>query len=96
MTCTGVERYGGKPLWCAWPAGPLEGLDHALAVSCNVAFANLGSARSAPERLVEEYRLWGFDAGGFPRSSARRAGCTRRRHAAPDWPTSRSASSSST
>jgi peptidoglycan glycosyltransferase len=62
MTCTGVGRYGGKPLWCAWPAGPLQGLDHALAVSCNVAFANLGVPLGA-ERLVEEYRLWGFDAG---------------------------------
>jgi peptidoglycan glycosyltransferase len=62
MTCTGVERYGGKPLWCPWPAGPLEGLDHALAVSCNVAFANLG-VRVGVDRLVQEYRLWGFDAG---------------------------------
>jgi penicillin-binding protein A len=62
MTCTGMERYGGKPLWCAWPAGPLEGLDHALAVSCNVAFANLG-VRVGADRLVQEYRLWGFDAG---------------------------------
>jgi transpeptidase family protein len=62
MTCTGVERYGGEPLWCAWPAGPLLGLDHAFAVSCNVAFANLG-VRVGADRLVEEYRLWGFDAG---------------------------------
>jgi cell division protein FtsI/penicillin-binding protein 2 len=62
MTCTGVERYGGKPLWCAWPAGPLEGLDRALAVSCNVAFASLG-VRLGAERLLEEHRRWGFDAG---------------------------------
>ena len=62
MTCGGVERYGGKPLWCAFAAGPLEGLDHALALSCNVAFANLGT-RLGPERMVAEYRLWGFDAG---------------------------------
>ena len=61
MTCTGVERYGGKPLWCPFPAGPLEGLDHALALSCNIAFANLGT-RLGAERLVEEYRRWGFDA----------------------------------
>jgi len=60
MTCAGVERYGGKPLWCAWPAGRLTGLDHALAVSCNVAFANLG-VRLGVARLVEEYRRWGFD-----------------------------------
>jgi peptidoglycan glycosyltransferase len=62
MSCAGVERYDGKPLWCAWPAGPLLGLDHALAVSCNVAFANLG-VRVGAGRLVEEYRRWGFDAG---------------------------------
>jgi peptidoglycan glycosyltransferase len=62
MICTGVERYGGKPLWCAWPAGPLAGLDHALAVSCNVAFANLGVSLGA-RRLLEEYRRWGFDGG---------------------------------
>ena len=62
MTCTGVERYGGKALWCAWPAGALEGLDHALAVSCNVAFANLG-VRLGAERLLGEYRRWGFEAG---------------------------------
>ena len=63
MTCGGVERYGGKPLWCTFAAGPLEGLDHALALSCNVAFANLGT-RLGTERMVAEYRLWGFDAGG--------------------------------
>jgi peptidoglycan glycosyltransferase len=62
MTCSGVERYGGKPLWCAWPAGRLDGLDHALAVSCNTAFASLGVPLGA-ERLVGEHRLWGFDAG---------------------------------
>jgi peptidoglycan glycosyltransferase len=62
MTCGGVERYGGKPLWCTFAAGPLEGLDHALALSCNVAFANLGT-RLGSERMVAEYRLWGFDAG---------------------------------
>ena len=62
MTCGGVERYGGKPLWCAFAAGPLEGLDHALALSCNVAFANLGT-RLGPERMVAEYRRWGFDSG---------------------------------
>ena len=62
MTCRGVERYGGKPLWCAFPAGPLEGLDHALGVSCNIAFANL-AVLVGRERLLDEYRLWGFDGG---------------------------------
>ncbi len=62
MTCSGVERYGGMPLWCAFPAGPLEGLDHALGVSCNIAFANL-AVLVGRERLVDEYRRWGFDGG---------------------------------
>jgi len=61
MKCTGVERYDGKPLWCPSPSGQLAGLDHALAVSCNTAFANL-SMLIGRERLVEEYRRWGFDA----------------------------------
>jgi peptidoglycan glycosyltransferase len=61
MDCEGVERYGGEPLWCASPAGPLQGLEHALAVSCNIAFANL-AMRIGSARLLEEFRLWGFDA----------------------------------
>jgi peptidoglycan glycosyltransferase len=60
MTCTGVERYAGQPLWCPTPAGPLGGLDRALAWSCNVAFANVAvELGSAP--LEDEYRRWGFD-----------------------------------
>ena len=61
MTCTGVERYGGLPLWCATPGGPLAGLDDALAQSCNVAFANVGT-RLGASLVRDEYRLWGFDA----------------------------------
>jgi peptidoglycan glycosyltransferase len=60
MTCTGVERFGGQPLWCPWAAGPLAGLDQALAVSCNIAFARLG-VRVGRDRLVAELRRWGFD-----------------------------------
>ena len=63
MTCGGVERYGGKPLWCAFAAGPLEGLDHALALSCNVAFANLGT-RLGNRAHGGGVPPWGFDAGG--------------------------------
>jgi peptidoglycan glycosyltransferase len=69
MTCAGVERYGGRPLWCAFPAGPLEGLDHALAVSCNIAFANLGT-RLGRDRMEDEYRRWGFEAGAAALLSA--------------------------
>ncbi len=63
MTCTGVERYGGQPLWCPYPAGPLAGLDHALAQSCNVAFASVAAGLGA-EAMQDEYRRWGFDAPG--------------------------------
>lgn len=59
-TCKGVERFGGKPLWCSWKAGALDGLDHALAISCNIAFARLG-VRIGKERLAAELRRWGFD-----------------------------------
>jgi len=60
MTCHGHERYGSGVLWCSWPAGPLRGLAHALAVSCNIAFANLGRDLG-PEAIVDELRRWGFD-----------------------------------
>ena len=62
MTCKGVERYGGQPLWCSWKAGPLDGLDHALAISCNTSFATLGN-RVGREALIAELHRWGFDAG---------------------------------
>jgi hypothetical protein len=62
MTCRGVARFGGRPLWCSWKAGPLEGLSHAMAISCNIAFARLG-VRVGRERLVDELHRWGFDAG---------------------------------
>ncbi|MGE0452580.1 MAG: penicillin-binding transpeptidase domain-containing protein [Vicinamibacteria bacterium] len=60
MTCNGHERFGSGVLWCAWPAGPLRGLTHALAVSCNLAFAELGR-RLGPHAIVAELHRWGFD-----------------------------------
>jgi peptidoglycan glycosyltransferase len=65
MTCTGHERFGRGIVWCSYTAGRLSGLDQALAVSCNVAFASLGRAvgRAA---LLAEYRRWGFDDGAGP------------------------------
>ncbi len=62
MTCTGSQRYQGGTLWCSHPAGRLEGLDEALAMSCNVAFANLG-VLVGRKRLLDELRRWGFDGG---------------------------------
>ncbi len=61
MTCAGHAQYGNGSLWCAYPGGPLRGLGHALAISCNVAFANLGE-RLGRDKVVGEYRHWGFDA----------------------------------
>lgn len=60
MTCEGSERLDGGTLWCSYKAGPLAGLDHALAVSCNVAFANLGLEVGRPG-LIAELRRFGFD-----------------------------------
>jgi peptidoglycan glycosyltransferase len=60
MTCNGHARYGGRELWCSFPAGPLRGLPHALAVSCNVAFANLGH-RIGLGAVLGELRRYGFD-----------------------------------
>lgn len=59
MSCGGVERYGGEMLWCPVRLGPLSGLDHALAQSCNIAFANLG-VRLGGEAMQAEYARWGF------------------------------------
>lgn len=67
MTCEGHRRYDGELLYCPYIAGPLGGFGRALAVSCNVAFADLG-VRVGRERLVAELRRYGFDAdlGPFP------------------------------
>jgi peptidoglycan glycosyltransferase len=62
MTCEGFARYGNGTLWCASPGGKLRGLAHALAISCNVAFANVGLKVGQPA-LVQEFRRWGFDGG---------------------------------
>jgi len=67
MRCRGHASYGGELLYCPHIAGPLRGLDRALAVSCNVGFANLG-VRVGWRGMVGEYRRFGFDAalGPFP------------------------------
>ena len=60
MTCRAAERYDGHFLYCAYRAGPLGGLNRAMAVSCNVAFANLG-VRMGWDHLASELRRFGFD-----------------------------------
>jgi peptidoglycan glycosyltransferase len=72
MTCRGSESYQGGTLWCPYRAGPLHGLDQALAVSCNIAFANLG-IRVGRQALLEEYRRYRFGGeGALPASWAGR------------------------
>ena len=65
MTCTGSQRYGTGTLWCSYPGGKLAGLGHALAISCNVAFANLG-ARIGRAALIDELQRYGFDRTDSP------------------------------
>jgi hypothetical protein len=60
MSCGGAQRYEGGILYCASPAGHLAGLNHSMAVSCNIAFANLG-IRVGRRAMLEELRLFGFD-----------------------------------
>src|SRR6185436_4818955 len=62
MTCHGSVRLGDGDdgvLYCAAINGRLHGLDRALAVSCNVAFAQLGEMVGR-ERMLEEFRRYGF------------------------------------
>lgn len=61
MTCRGAKRYSGKILYCPAARGELYGLEHALAVSCNTAFADLG-VKIGWEKMLEELRLFGFDS----------------------------------
>lgn len=60
MRCRGAVNYDDGPLYCTAVNGRLRGLERALAVSCNVAFAELGRLVGA-ENLIEEYRRYGYD-----------------------------------
>lgn len=57
--CRGHEVYAGERLYCPVIAGPLRGLDRAMAVSCNVAFADLG-VEVGRQGLLDEMTRWGF------------------------------------
>ncbi|MCP5052896.1 MAG: hypothetical protein GY940_37350 [bacterium] len=59
--CGGGRRYNGKILWCPSALRKLRGLDHALAVSCNSMFADLG-VKVGWEKMLAELRLFGFDS----------------------------------
>jgi hypothetical protein len=60
LDCRGAERIGHGIVWCSYAAGPLAGLDQAMAISCNMAFARLGLA-AGRAALVDELHRWGFD-----------------------------------
>lgn len=67
MECRGHQSYDGERLYCPHIAGRLRGLDRAMAVSCNVAFANL-AVRVGRRAMLDELRAFGFggDWGPFP------------------------------
>lgn len=60
MYCRGHGRYAGELLYCAYVARSLHGLDRALALSCNFAFAELG-VKAGRRHVVDELRRYGFD-----------------------------------
>lgn len=60
-SCRGAKRYSGKVLYCPSGKEKLYGLDHALANSCNTAFADLG-VKVGWEKMLDELRLFGFDS----------------------------------
>lgn len=57
--CRGHEVYAGERLYCPVIAGHLRGLDRAMAVSCNVAFADLG-VEVGRRGVLDELTRWGF------------------------------------
>lgn len=59
MRCRGHERYAGELLYCPHIAGPLRGLDRALGISCNVAFASLG-VDVGRQGMLGELERYGF------------------------------------
>lgn len=59
LRCRGVAHYGGSPLYCAHSAGRLSGLNEGMAVSCNIAFANVGTALGW-DRVTTEFERFGF------------------------------------
>lgn len=61
MICRGSKQYGGEILYCASVLGRLDGLDHAMRGSCNVAFADLG-VMVGWEGMVRELHNFGFDS----------------------------------
>lgn len=61
MTCRGAKRYGDHYLYCAYRAGPLKGLNRAMAISCNIAFAEVG-VHVGRQGILEELNRFGFNS----------------------------------
>lgn len=61
MTCRGAKRYGDHFLYCAYRAGPLKGLNRAMALSCNIAFAEIG-VHVGRQGILEELNRFGFNS----------------------------------
>jgi len=59
MVCRGAAKFSNEYLYCSYRAGRLSGLDEALAVSCNIAFANLGN-EVGKTALLAELERFGF------------------------------------
>jgi len=62
--CQGAKRYSGGILYCAYPVGPLGGLDRTMAISCNIGFADL-AIEVGRSQVLDEFRRFGFDQGSF-------------------------------
>lgn len=60
MSCLGAERYGRGILYCPYRAGPLKGLNYAMAISCNIAFADLG-VLVGRQGILDELKRYAFD-----------------------------------
>ncbi len=66
MRCRGAVKYDHDvPLYCSTVSGKLGGLDRALAVSCNVAFAELGEMVGR-EALLQEFARYGYGRTDSP------------------------------
>lgn len=61
--CYNGKMYAGKFLYCASGKAKLQGLAHALAISCNSAFADLG-VKLGWDKMLAELHRYGFEAPG--------------------------------
>ncbi len=77
--CRGQEYYDGEVLYCPSVAGRLRGLDKAMAVSCNVAFASLGVCSIGRQAVLGEYKRVRLRPAARPLQERPRAAAGRQR-----------------